>query len=244
MKYSVTNIKYSDLVQNIRTYFSKHDKLIWDRRNKIKILSFEDEEIVVKSFKIPHMINRVVYTFFRDTKAKKSYDNSMKISDFVPKAIGYASFKKYGLIYDSYFLSEVYHYDLTIREPLTQNDYANKEAIFDAFAYFTYRLHEADIEHLDYSPGNILIKKLQDGYEFKLIDINRMNFRDMSMADRVKNFSKLWAKDEDLTLILKAYAKYAKIDLKSIVEIGLYASHKHKAKKNLKKKFRGKKVVD
>jgi len=244
MNSSVVDTKYYEFVQQIQSHFSSNNTLIWDRRNKIKVLPFEMQEIVVKSFKIPHLFNRIVYSFFRDAKAKKSYDNSLKISKFVPKAIGYAIFKKYGLIYDSYFLSEVYHYDLTIREPLTQNDYANKEAIFDAFAYFTYRLHEADIEHLDYSPGNILIKKLQDGYEFKLIDINRMNFRDMSIEDRVKNFSKLWAKDEDLTLILKAYAKYAKIDLKSIVEIGLYASHKHKAKKNLKKKFRGKKVVD
>ena len=244
MNSSVVDTKYYEFVQQIQNHFSSNSTLIWDRRNKIKVLPFEMQEIVVKSFKIPHLFNRIVYSFFRDAKAKKSYDNSLKISKFVPKAIGYAIFKKYGLIYDSYFLSEVYNYDLTIREPLMNDNYKDKETIFKTFAEFTYRLHEAGIEHLDYSPGNILIKKLVNGYEFKLIDINRMKFRTLSVEDRVESFSKLWARDEDLIVILKAYVSYANIDEARAIKLGLNASHKHKIKKNLKKRLKGKKVVD
>ena len=244
VKYKCTHDKYNDLVQNIRHYFNANRTLIWDRRNKIKVLPFQEEQIVVKSFKIPHLINRIAYSFFRDAKAQKSYENSLKISEFVPKAIAYAAFKKFGLYYDSYFLCEEYVYDLTIREPLIEDDFKDKELILKAFALFTYSLHEKGVHHLDYSPGNILIKKVADGYEFKIIDINRMQFKVLSSQERIENFSKLWATDSDLITIIKAYANYANMDEKKAIQIALDASHVHKKKKNFKKRLKGKKVVD
>ena len=69
-------------------------------------------------------------------------------------------------------------------------------------------MHEADIEHLDYSPGNILIKVISGNYVFKIVDINRMEFRNLNHTERLENFSKLWAKDEDLTIIVKFYNIY------------------------------------
>ena len=69
--YTAIDAHYRDFVLNIRIYFNQIETLLWDRRNKIKILPFEDEEIVVKSFKIPHIFNRIVYSFFRASKAKK-----------------------------------------------------------------------------------------------------------------------------------------------------------------------------
>lgn len=244
MKYEIVDDSYSSLIQTIRTHFSKATDSLYDARNKLKVLSYLEEDIVVKSFKIPHIINKVAYGFFRDSKAKKSYDNSIKIAEYVPKPIGYAEFTKFGLLYDSYFLCEKFEYDFTIREPLTQKDFEEKEAIFKAFALFTYELHEKGIEHLDYSPGNILIKKVNDIYEFKIIDVNRMNFKTFTQNERLENFSKLWAKDEDLTLIIKTYIKLIDFDEKEAIIIALKASQKHKDKKNLKKRLKGKKVVD
>jgi len=242
--YKVIDTSYRDLTLNIRMHFSQIETLLWDKRNKIKILPFEDKEIVIKSFKIPHFFNRVAYSFFRDSKAKRSYENSLKISAFVPQAIGYITFKKFGLLYDSYFLSEKFHYDFTIREPLMQDDYPDKERIFQMFAYFTYCLHEEGIEHLDYSPGNILIRKENDTYTFKLIDINRMNFKVLSTKERIQNFSKLWAKEDDLVMIVTAYAGYANLDIDETIAIALDASRAHKAKKNFKKRLKGQKIVD
>ena len=182
--------------------------------------------------------------FFRDSKAKKSYDNSLKIAEFFPKAIGYAEFTKLGLLYDSYFLCEKFEYDFTIREPLTQKAFKDKDTIFRALASFTHELHEKGVEHLDYSPGNILIKKVNDTYTFKIIDVNRMNFKIFTQNERLENFAKLWAKDEDLTVIIKAYASLIDMDETEAVIIALKASQKHKDKKNFKKRLKGKKVVD
>ena len=104
MKYEVLNKHYEILIKNIRQYFSESKNSIWDRRNKIKIISFHNEEITIKSFKVPHLINKIAYTFVRPSKARRSYDNSLKIKEFVPKPIGYVEFKQRGLIFDSYFL--------------------------------------------------------------------------------------------------------------------------------------------
>ncbi len=245
MKYKISNKIYKDLIENIRVYFSKTTNSIWDKRNKIKIISFSDQEITIKSFKIPHFINKIAYTFFRDSKAQRSYCNSVKMFEFVPTPIGYAEYEKFGLFHDSYFICEKYAYDFTIREPLLQKNFEDRENIFRQFAIFTHALHMKGIKHLDYSPGNILIKKMNDKvYEFKIIDVNRMKFKVLTVEEQLKNFSKLWAKDEDLTIIIKAYVQFIEMNEAKALSIALSASQKHKNKKNFKKRLKGKKVVD
>lgn len=244
MKFESIHDRYTVLLKNIKEYFEISHNSIHKARNEIKTIEFNGEDLVVKSFKIPNIINRVVYTFFRDSKAKKSYQNSIKIIDFVPKPIGYIEFKKFGLINESYFISENFEYDFTIREPLVNSDFLDKEEIFKAFAEFTCRLHEEGIFHLDYSPGNILIKKDIKGYIFKIVDINRMEFKPLGLDERLKNFSKLWAKEEDLEIIVKEYAKLSKSDESSCVKIALTYSQAHKNRKNAKKRLRGEAVVD
>ncbi len=244
MHLQVKEEHYNELLENIREYFDDAKLSIHKARNEIKVISFSGQSLVVKSFKIPNIINKFVYTFFRDSKAKKSYANSIKIIDFVPKPIGYIEFKRFGLLDDSYFVSENFEYDFTIREPLLDPHFDNKEKIFNEFAKFSFELHQKDIYHLDYSPGNILIKKQNDDFVFKIVDINRMQFKKLSLDERLKNFSKLWAKDEDLGIIVKAYAELMHSDGKLCVAKALAYSQAHKYKKNIKKRLKGKKVVD
>ena len=244
MNYEVLNERQKDLIVNIKNYFNHSGETIFKQRNTIKIVPFEEKKYVVKSFKIPHLINQIVYALFRDSKAKKSYLNSIKIQNFVPAPIGYIEFKKAGRLKESYFVSEPFEYDFTIREPLTSNKYPKKKAIYQAFAKFTNQLHKQGVLHLDYSPGNILIKKYSKGYEFKIIDINRMKFKELSTQERLENFAKLWATDEDLTIIIKAYVKLNNLDEEKSLKIALEASQKHKNRKNFKKRLKGKKVVD
>ncbi|MDX4026545.1 lipopolysaccharide kinase InaA family protein [Aliarcobacter skirrowii] len=233
-----------NFVKNIKIFFQKNNNTIHRARNEIKVINYENRDFVVKSFKIPHIINKFVYTFFKSSKAKKSYDYALKIENFTPKPIGYIEFYESFLINDSYFISEKFDYDFTIREPLLDINFPNKNEIFKAFAQFTFDLHENGIYHLDYSPGNILIKKENDNFIFKIVDINRMKFLNMDLEKRAKNFSKLWAKDEDLEFIAKEYAKLLNEDEKELVLKALKYSNQNKAKINFKKRIRGQKVVD
>ena len=243
MKYEVVDKSYLPFLEQIRSKFSETAYGPYKGRNAIKVLSFLGQDIVVKSFRIPHMINKFAYTFLRDSKAKKSYDNSLKIMGFVPEPLAYAEFFRFGLLYDSYFLCREFKYDFTIREVLLNDDFPDKERIFDTFAAFTYALHEEGIEHLDYSPGNILIKKDQDAYIFKTIDVNRMRFLPLNNQKRLENFAKLWSSDEDLTFIIKSYAHKIGMDEIEAVQIALDASQKHKDRINFKKRLKGKKDV-
>ena len=246
MTYKINEEKreLSTLITNVQKYFLDSKNSIHKARNEIKIIEHNKQKFVIKSFKIPHILNKIVYSFFRDSKAKKSYENSIRISNFVPAPIGYIEFKKFGLIHNSYFVSENFNYDFTIREPLLDESFKDKEEIFKLFAYFTHKLHEQSIYHLDYSPGNILIKKEENSYVFKIVDINRMQFKTLTLDDRLENFSKLWAKDEDMKIIVKEYAEIINENEKYCIEKTIYFSQKNKDFKNLKKRLKGKEVVD
>jgi len=243
----VLNKKFENIKEfllNIKSYLQANQNTIHKARNEIKVINHQNIDLVVKSFKIPNILNRVIYTFICSTKAKKSYEYSLKIGDFTPKPIGYIEFYENFLLKNSYFISEKFDYDFTIREVLLEENFPKKEQIFKAFALFTYSLHEKGIYHLDYSPGNILIKKQNDEFIFKIVDINRMKFVSLGINLRMKNFSKLWIKDEDLTIIAKEYAKISNEDEKELILKALAFSKQHKRKINFKKRLRGKKVVD
>ena len=235
---------FKEFILNIKENFTESLNSIHKARNEIKIINHEDKELVVKSFKVPNFINKLVYTFLKDSKAKKSYDNSVKIIDFVPSPIGYIEFTKNGLLADSYFVSENFKYDFTIREPLTNDNFEDKAKVFKEFAKFTYDLHEQNILHLDYSPGNILIKKGEESYIFKIVDINRMTFKKLSLDERLKSFYMLWAKDDDMKTIVKEYAKLVNEGASYCIKKAIYYSQKNKDFKNFKKRLKGIEVVD
>lgn len=244
-KYQInsTHEAFVNFLLDIKSYFLTNSQTIHKARNELKIINYNGVDTVVKSFKKPHLLNRVVYTFFRDSKAKKSYEYSLKLQDFTPTPIGYIEFYESLLLKESYFISEQFKYDFTIREPLLDKNFEDKEAIFKAFARFTLELHNNDIFHDDYSPGNILIKKENNKYIFKIVDVNRMGFFKLSTMDRAKNFSKLWASDEILTIMAREYQQYFECG-KNFVEAVLYYSNKNKKIKNFKKRLKGKPVND
>ncbi|ADN09608.1 hypothetical protein [Sulfurimonas autotrophica] len=247
MKYKINPIyekTFKDFLLNIRKYFNQNQNSIHKARNELKIISYNDVETVVKSFKVPNIIRRLFYTYFRDTKAKKSYDNSVKIGKFTPTPIGYIEFFTQGLLADSYFVAKKFDYDFTIKEPIVNKDLVDRKNIFREFAKFTYELHEHKIYHNDYSPGNILIKRDETDYTFKIVDINRMKFKELSLDERLKNFAKLWLLDEDLTTIVKEYAELIHEDKQKCINIALKYSHALKRKINMKKRLKGIEVVD
>jgi len=235
---------FEDFLINIKKYFQKNNNTIHKARNELKIIPYNKIDTIVKSFKVPNFFRRVFYTYYRDSKAKKSYEYSLKIGQFTPTPIGYIEFFKKGLLSESYFVSEKFDYDFTIREPLLEENFRDRGEVFKAFARFTFELHENSILHKDYSPGNILIKQNESEYIFQIVDINRMEFRKLSLEERLKNFSQLWAKDEHLTVIIKEYAILVKEDEQKCLELALQYSQKHKDKKNWKKRLKGEKVVD
>ena len=166
----------------IREIFTGDIHTIHKARNELKIIELGDIKTVVKSFKVPHLFNRFVYSFFRQSKAHKAYHNALRLENLgisTPAPIATVEFIESGLLRESFFISEYFEYDFTIRTPLLE-PLEDREAIFTAFAAYTYDLHIKGVWHLDYSPGNILIKRTEKGYQFSIVDINRMEFRSVT----------------------------------------------------------------
>lgn len=242
IKYSC-NLDFSyfqKVLPNIGEIFDSSTQSIHKARNELRVLPIEGLEIVVKSFKVPHFFNRVVYTFFRDTKASKSYHNAIRLKDLeisTPTPIAYVEFFSAGLLSNSYFLSMYTPYDLTIREALHHkvDDY---EAILRAFAAYTYDLHQKGVWHLDYSPGNILIKRTDSGYLFSIVDINRMIFKPITPLEGCENFNKLWARDEDIEIMGREYARLSGLDEATTIAEMKRHNDANKRIKNFKKRLK------
>ncbi|MEA2019660.1 MAG: lipopolysaccharide kinase InaA family protein [Campylobacterota bacterium] len=232
-----------DLI-NIKEIFNSTDNSIHKARNELKIIELNGIKCVVKSFKIPHLLNKIAYTYFRDGKAKKSFLNATKLIKLdvnTPEPIGIIEFYNGFLLSNSYFISLYEPYDFTIRE-VFHHKVENIEEILKQFAAFTYEIHQKGVWHVDYSLGNILITQDKNLFKFSLVDINRMEFKEVSAEEGLKNFNKFWAKhDQDLPIIAKEYARLANINEKKAIDIILSEAKKLEAGVNLKRSIKGQK---
>ncbi len=241
----VINSKYQSLavfIENIESYFESSEDILYDHRNLIKGVSFQGQDYVVKKFKIPNVINRIVYRYFRPSKAKRSYDYSLKIGEGIcPEPIAYIEDRARGLLGKSYYISRHYSYDFTIRPVLLDKNFekALRYQVLTDFADFTFSLHEKGILHRDYSYGNILIKHQQGQFEFNIIDVNRMQFRMLSLNDRLENFARLSADDDAMQVIMTRYAKLVNKPVNQLLSVANAFRDEYMRKRKLKKKLRG-----
>lgn len=226
--------------ESIRKIFAGDDHSIHKARNELKIIELDGIKTVVKSFKVPHLLNRIVYTYFRKSKAYKSYHNALRLEELgisTPKPIALIEFYESGLLGESFFIAECFEYDFTVRTPLLE-PLEDREEIFKAFAAYTYDLHKCGVWHLDYSPGNILIKRTSSGYQFSIVDINRMEFRPITPLEGCENFNKLWASDEELEIMGREYARLSGFNVAVTIAEMKKHNDANKSIKNFKKRLK------
>jgi len=237
-----SNPKYEDFILNIKEYFKNDTNIVlYNKRNIIKIVEFQNKKYVVKSFKIPHLLNQIVYNFFRASKAERSYENSVKLIELdinTPKPIGYIEFNTLLFFKESFYISDFFDYDFEIRAVFSDKQFKDRENILKSFIDFSYELHQKGVYHIDYSPGNILVKKENNSYIFSIIDVNRMKFLEMDTKLKMKSLSKLTKDDKDNTLMLQFYQKVSNIPLEELEKDFQYALLEEKAYLEKKKRLK------
>jgi len=221
----VINPKFDSLksfVENIPAKFDSEGEMVYEARNQLKSFKAEAFEVIVKRYKIPFFINRIAYTFFRPSKAKRAYEYALKLLYLglnSPEPIAYIEQFKGGLLTHGYFIS-IYEKDYSdIRDLM---DGIEQDAdILQQLSVYIADIHSKGVLHLDMSPGNILYKKVGDKYHFTLIDINRMQFLStISTKQRFSSFKRLSNNEGVLTEIAKTYALASNLDApESIKEI-------------------------
>ena len=181
-------------------------------RNIIKLFDLDSKQINIKSFKKPHLLNSIIYKYFRKSKARRSFEFAnilLEKNIGTPEPIAYFENTTFLGLKDSYYISEHLQCDLTFRELVQIPQFPENEIILRQFTQFSYNLHQKGIEFLDHSPGNTLIKKGNDGkYDFYLVDLNRMVFhKSMSFEVRMKNLCRLTPKKEMIVIMSNEYAE-------------------------------------
>lgn len=243
--FSTSYVSDHSLIDGFIASFDHSGKKFDERnRNTLKLFQIGAKTINIKSFKVPNLINRVAYKTLRSSKAARSFEYAHKLLDLgikTPQPIAY--YQEEGMLFGrSFYVSNHLDYDLTYRELCHDSIYVGNEEILSAFARFTYTLHQKGVYFLDHSPGNTLIVITQDGYDFYLVDLNRMKFGSMDFETRIKNFERLSHRPQDIAIMARAYAQVSAEDpaivekaMNKAVQSFQEAFHK---KQRLKKKLR------
>ena len=82
----------SDFIKDLPEYYNKMGKTIYKGRNELKEIEYNGVNMVIKSFRIPNIINRIAYGFLRPSKAKRSYEYAHMILEKgigTPVPVGY-----------------------------------------------------------------------------------------------------------------------------------------------------------
>lgn len=218
MTETVINSKYQSLeafINELPLVFDKSGDITYLARNTIKTFHADGYKINVKSFKKPFFINQIAYVTVRKSKAKRSYENAMKLVNkgfATPDPIAYIEQKALGLLTSSFYLSINEEFDGILRE-LRTGTLESHEELLRQFALYIAELHEKQVLHLDFSPGNILYKLNNRTYTFYLVDLNRMQFdKPIHIDAACASFRRLWGSDDMIRYIVKIYAQTRNLD--------------------------------
>lgn len=241
-KYKDREKKISHFIDNFK---NEGKPLVEDGRNQIRIFDLDGNKINIKSFKIPNAVNKIAYRFFRKSKAERSFNYAKHLLDIgigTPAPVAYAEETTAFAFGRSFYVSEHLEADLTYRDLVNDPDYPQHEEILRAFTRFTFELHEKKIEFLDHSAGNTLIQLNDGDYRFYLVDLNRMNFKELNFIERMENFARLTPKKEMVRIMANEYAKMIDKTESEVFEKMWYFTNlfqeKFKRKQRLKKKLK------
>ena len=210
--YIEVNPKYESLrgwLEQLPETFSRTGEIIYEERNQIRLIPVAGLDLCVKRYKRPSLLQQIAYRF-RAPKAVRAYRNALRLRQSgiaTPEPVAYILCGN-GWLQESYLV--------TIQSTLRRNfyefryhDVAGYEDIIRAFARFTANMHIHGVVHKDYSPGNILFDKKEDGdISICIVDINRMDFgkKPVGMETACKNLCRLWGRRDFIHALSEEYA--------------------------------------
>ena len=195
----------------------KPEEKIFQLRNRIYRHEENGKVLAIKCFSKPNAINRVAYTYFRPGKARRSFDNSLKLQQAgisVPRPIAYREIYRNGMLAESFYISEFIDGVNEVRE---WEKSADRKKIMQGVAEMMANLHKANIYFRDFSPGNILYDK---DWNFYLVDVNRMEFNCNNPQIMMRNFRAIHHDINEVIRLAEIYCgvtPYADADPRDII---------------------------
>lgn len=214
---------------------------VYQARNEIKLLTLPEGKVVIKAFGKIFWFNRFAYAWLRPSKAKRSFDYALELQKRgvdTPAPIGYLECYRAGLIRENMYL---YHYSPRtndLRELLRDENYPDRDLLLQTLARYAGSLIRRGVYHRDFSPGNVLFIRDQQGYQFTLIDINRIHFGPVSPKKRYRIFRRLMTDEHALGVLADAFAAYWSEDASYVREQVFSYARQFARKRARKKKFK------
>nr|WP_320057185.1 hypothetical protein [uncultured Bacteroides sp.] len=205
-------------VESIPDIFDCDGTIIYQERNVLKAFCVEDSrknlnQIVVKKYKRLHVFQRLIYTFFRSSKAQRAFDNSVELRRRgINTPYGIACLEQFdkGILDCGYYVSS-FTDDSPIGVAL-EGSLGFDKSVADAFASFVATLHEKGILHHDLNSTNVLYSFSEARYSFSIIDINRMRFspieKEIDRKTCFDNLTRFTGKMDLYEYVVSHYIKY------------------------------------
>ena len=239
---------FTAFVNNLPEYFSTHGRTIYDERNVIKMFTPDEAGacVVVKRFRKPNIIQRIVYSFFRKSKAQRAYRNATELlrrGVSTPTNMAYLETWQGALFEYGYYVTAV---DAAppIRDRLITPDVFDHAMAAD-FARFVADLHSKGILHNDLNSTNVLYHDGIDGHStFSVIDINRMKFYPHGtlppMAERMENLTRFTGRMDLFEYVATCYVSHFKPGEAPAVSGLMAVKRRHDERWRRRKSFFGK----
>lgn len=218
MKYKINdafagNTAIEDFVRLLPATFDDGGQTLYADRNVIKSFDVGGMELVVKRFRRPNIVQRLVYTFFRSSKARRAFLSGGTLRERgvqTPLNVAYVEVRRGMLFSDGFYVTDRDNAP-PIAGALNDAEQFDRTMAAD-FACFAARLHENGILHHDLNSTNVLYHPLPDGhYTFSLIDINRMKFYDHGtlpdMGECMENLTRFTGRMDLFAFVAAEYCR-------------------------------------
>ena len=172
--------RHADFISTLPEAFATgQGELVYDGRNQVRRFTDQGITLMVKRYKRVNVVQRVVYTLFRKTKACRAYlfaQEFRRRGIDTPQEVAYLEQSSMGLFHTGYFVS--------LEVPGTETHLLLREVkefspeLADAVAAQVLLMHRNGILHGDLNLSNFLCTEQNGHYHFCMIDINRSHFRE------------------------------------------------------------------
>lgn len=204
-----------EYIASIPSLFEKGEgDVIYKGRNELRSFKYQGKEFIVKSFKRPNLINRFIYGTLRPSKAKRAYENAVKLQELgigTPVPVGYINKRSFFLFDKSYLItlkSECPH----VYIELFKKEFKDEEQVMREIGRITAIMHNNGYAHKDYGWGNILFSASPDNVKIELVDLNRMYIGKIDIKMGCRNFERLPCSAQMHQWLAEEYAKWRNME--------------------------------
>ena len=217
-----------------------HGELVHDGRNVIRKFNLGDAVFIVKRYRVPNPVQRLSYSIFRPSKARRAYEYAfefLKRGIMTPDPVAYIEMFHGGFLAYSYFVSTECVWP-EVRSVLPKEGEFST-GVADAFAAYLAGMQRAGVFHGDLNLGNFMFNKDKEGkYLFCAVDINRSRFVDMDLRNTAKSLCRLSHRRDMFEYIVRRCAEARGMDPELLMEESINCLDSFEKKNALKRKLK------